>query len=44
MPDGTVTDLGEVNGAFAGRVALPGAAPAGQTELFAGVQVGEVAE
>ena len=44
MPDGTVTDLGEVNGAFAGRVALSGTAPAGQADLLAGVQVGEVAE
>lgn len=44
MPDGTVTDLGEVNGAFAGCVAFPGTAPAGQTNLLAGVQVGKVAE
>lgn len=44
MPDGTVTDLGEIDGAFAGRVALTGTAPAGQADLFAGVQVGEVAE
>lgn len=43
-PDSAVTDLGEVNSAFAGRVAFPGAAPAGQADLFAGVQVGEVAE
>lgn len=28
-PVGAVTDLGEVNGAFAGRVAFPGTAPAG---------------
>lgn len=44
MPDGTVTDLGEVNGAFAGRVALSGTAPAGQADLLAGIQIGEVAE
>ena len=44
MPDGTVTDLGEVNGAFAGRVALSGTAPAGQADFLAGVQVGKVAE
>ena len=43
-PDSTVTDLGEVDGAFAGRVALPGTAPAGQADLLAGVQIGEVAE
>ena len=43
-PDGTVTDLGEVDGAFAGRVAFTGTAPAGQTDLLAGVQIGEVAE
>ena len=43
-PDGAVTDLGKVDGTFAGCVAFPGTAPAGQTDLFAGVQVGEVAE
>ena len=43
-PAGTVTDLGKVDGAFAGRVALPGTAPAGQANLLAGVQIGEVAE
>ena len=43
-PDSAVTDLGKVDGTFAGRVALPGTAPAGQTDLLAGVQVGEVAE
>lgn len=43
-PAGAVTDLGKVDGAFAGRIAFPSAAPAGQTDLFAGVQVGEVAE
>ena len=37
-------DLGEVDGAFAGRVAFPGAAPAGQADLLASVQIGEVAE
>ena len=44
MPDGTVTDLGKVDGTFAGRIAFPGTAPAGQADLLAGVQVGEVAE
>lgn len=43
-PAGAVTNLGEVDGAFAGRVAFPSAAPAGQADLLAGVQVGEVAE
>lgn len=43
-PAGAVTDLGKVDGAFAGRIAFPSAAPAGQTDLLAGVQVGEVAE
>ena len=43
-PAGAVTDLGKVDGAFAGRVAFPGTAPAGQADLLAGVQVGEVAE
>ena len=43
-PAGVVTNLGEVDGAFAGRVAFPSAAPAGQADLLAGVQVGEVAE
>lgn len=43
-PEGTVTDLGKIDGAFAGRVAFPSAAPAGQTDLLASVQVGEVAE
>lgn len=43
-PAGAVTDLGEVDGAFAGRVALPGTAPAGQANLLASVQVGKVAE
>ena len=42
-PAGAVTDLGEVDGAFAGRVALPGTAPAGQANLLASVQVGKVA-
>ena len=44
VPDGTVTDLGEVDGAFAGCVAFPGTAPAGQANLLAGVQIGEIAE
>lgn len=44
VPEGTVTDLGEVNGAFARRIAFPGTAPAGQADLLAGVQIGEVAE
>lgn len=43
-PAGAVTDLGEVDGAFAGRVALPGTTPAGQANLLASVQIGEVAE
>lgn len=43
-PAGVVTNLGEVDGAFAGRIAFPSAAPAGQADLLAGVQVGEVAE
>ena len=43
-PAGAVTDLGKVDGAFTGRVALPGTAPAGQADLLAGVQVGEVTE
>ena len=43
-PAGTVTDLGKVDGAFAGRIAFPGTAPAGQANLLSGVQVGEVAE
>ena len=42
-PAGAVTNLGEVDGAFAGRVALPGTAPAGQANLLASVQVGKVA-
>ena len=32
-PAGTVTDLGEIDGALAGRVALPGTAPAGQADF-----------
>ena len=35
-PDSAVTDLGKVDGTFAGCVAFPGTAPAGQTDLFAG--------